>query len=142
MIISISTIDLYTVLNWLSDITDLTKIYNWIPIDWEEVKTPYIFLSKVSDVAQVTSNEWYVEKVARISVTIVWSTWWDDQENIENIRDTITDEIVNESCVKIAEVWSAIINDIQEMSDSPLFYNEKKRQYMVKDYLFTYRSNV
>jgi len=113
-----------------------------MPVDGSEPRTPYIFFSKVSDNPSVSSNAWYLDKIARISFTIVGNNTDDDQLVIETIRDTITNEIVRESCVKIEDFNGVLVSDITEDTESPLFYNDKDRQFVTKDYLFTYSALV
>lgn len=138
MIIAISTIDIWNTIKDIANISNVCTIFNWMPIDWEEPKTPYIFISKVSDTTQTQSNQWYLEKLARISFTIVWNSDDYDQSTIETIKNTITNELVAEACPKITGFNWVTVSDITEDTESPLLYNNKERQYLVKDYLFTY----
>lgn len=137
MILNISTRDVYSVLSWISNITDLCTVFNQPPS--VEPTTPYITISKVTDNTRAGSNIWFLEKTARISITIVWNAGWDDQWVVEWLQDVITNEIVVEDCMKIT-VPNVTVTNITEDTSSPLLYTDKRRQYIVKDYLFTYNA--
>jgi len=140
MIVSISTIDIWTVIKDIDAISNLATVFNQIPSEEETPPTPYIFFSKPSDVPQSVSNKGFLEKRARISVHITGNSTWHNQSIVENIMNTITNTLVVEDCLKITDFNGITVTDITEWTPSPLFINSKKRTYLVKDYLFTYKA--
>lgn len=134
----LSTLNIYDVLSGITNITDLCTVFNQLPPEKAEPQTPYIFLSKVTDNNSVTTNKGTVERVARVSITVVGNIWGDDQETIEEIRNTITNEVVYQWCSKITQLWGLHVNTVTLDTVSPMLYDDKRRQYIVQDYLFKY----
>lgn len=137
-ITTLSTIDVYNVLSGITNITDICTVFNQPPS--QEPNTPYIVLSKPTDNPESLSYKGALQKRARIWITVVWNTGWDDQETIESIINVITNEIVNQGCLPIRD-WNGVkVSDITEEPSNPLLYDDKRRQYQVQDYIFIYNA--
>lgn len=139
MIKSLSSIDVYNVINWLTNITSLATVFNQLPLDDYEPSTAYIVIQKVTDNLINNSFKWTLTKTARISFTIVAPTL-DSQDSIENIKNVIVNEIWD-VCDKIPDRNWITVYDIIEDVESPILHDWKQRQYLTKDFLFNYNSD-
>jgi len=132
----------YTILSWISNITDVVDVFNQKPFDDSLPTDPFLYTRKISDVVGTSSNVWYMQKLARIELTIFSkAVLWvgEDHETILfDIMDVIKEEIVGEWCNKIAEWDGTFIWEISEDTESPILYDQKERPYIKKDFLFTY----
>lgn len=146
MIKTIRTKNIYGVISWLTDITDLVNVFNQKPdekyIDANLPNDSYLYISKVTDNPWDASIWGFLGKVARFQVTIVSksSFWaWEDAEAVlMDIVDSINNSICNEECQKIEDRGDVSVFSVIEDVQSPIFYTVKNRPYIVKDYLFYY----
>lgn len=140
MIISIWT-HIKDIVDVLDTIVSITTLLPW-GIRFEkpqEKDQTYMYISLVSDLTNTQSNKGSIIKTARLSFHIVG--WNQDiiPNDLYNIVDTITNEIVDEWCIKIALNNLKLIA-IDEWTISPVFTIEKNKPYIIKDYFFTYYS--
>lgn len=111
----------------------------------DEADTPndsFVYMSIVSDNITNASFQWYMMKEARVSFTIVCKTllWvWETEESVLfDIIDELNTIMAREACNKIDVVDTIRVREIESNTLSPIFYNQKNRAYIVKDFIFKY----
>ena len=86
-----------------------------------------------------------MEREARVAFTIVSKLNFLVGETPESVLidivDLLDDEIARVACNKIDFVNNTRVLDVVSSTLSPIFYNEKNRPYIVKDFIFTYVAN-
>lgn len=143
MITTLKSKDVYTVLSWLTSITDLVEVFDNKPDDkYVETltDTAYMYIDMPNDIGSVsTTNQWFMKKLARVRVTIfcidasvdAWVVLW-------SIIDAINNAIATEGCNKIFD-WNGVgVSEVVEDVWSPLLFDNRNYPYVTKDYLFSY----
>lgn len=112
------------------------------PLEEDTSDDTYIYPQLVSDNITQSSFQWYMQKEARVQFTIVCKNVLWVNETVESVLfdfiDALNTAIAREACNKINTIDNLTILEIQSSTLSPIFYNEKKRAYIVKDFIFQY----
>ena len=141
MILSLEEYDVMVGLNNIN-FNQHIPIYSGKPsreIDWA-----YIWISITSDTPKKSSNIWYLEKEARISLNIIWPLHVPEDNTSEGIIsyiiNTITNAIVDEHHPKNIDWNGKSTVSCKEWPIWPMLYSTKDRAMRVKDYFITYHS--
>lgn len=142
MIKSIRTSDVYSFISLLPALTGICDVFSQKPVEEQTPTSSYLYLSIVSDNVDVSTLQGIGTKLARVQFNIfskVTYTPLEDEESVlMDIIQVLDDSIAKEMCNKLHVAWNVTLQEVLSDSRSPIFYNEKNRPYIVKDYLFRY----
>lgn len=102
----------------------------------------YWWISILSQRTLVNTNKWFQVKEARVSITIVSehqdNLTTNEEDNIDNIVDIITEKLVDEWCSKISSYGTINALYCNEGDCTTMLYTTWDRAYKIKDFIIWY----
>jgi len=136
------TIDVYSVTSADASLTSICKVYSQKPHEKATPATSYLYSRIVSDNNDEIGLEEIMTRIARVEFTVVCKEVLGASETIEWVLAFIVDALENALCKfcdsSVISLGTINVLDILGDAKSPIFYDEKNRWYIKKDFLITY----